>query len=73
MSNPIKKATFRTVKFVSEHRVAVAIVTTASATAAVMLKVRSIDTERLNEFLDEKGLIEEFYGKTEEFIGDLTN
>lgn len=53
----IKKATTSTKKFVQKHRVAIAIVGTATACAALQIRNAKI----LNEFLKEHDLYEEYY------------
>lgn len=58
--NRAKLAFARTNKFVSDHRVAIAVTVTAAATTAVLMKVRNADIARLNEFLDEHDLLEKF-------------
>lgn len=55
--NKLKKAAVDTKDFVSRHRVALAV--TATAATAVVIHVKVISN--VNEFLESKGLLEEFY------------
>lgn len=59
--NPIKKTVAAAKEFVQDHKVAIAITATAVVTTTVLLKLRSADIKNLNEFLDERGLTDEFY------------
>lgn len=62
--NPIKKAATNVKTFVSDHKTAIAIVATATATTAVCIVatkfVKDGYVETVNDFLTEKGLLDEF-------------
>jgi hypothetical protein len=53
----LKTKLARTKKFVSDHRVAIAVAVTLTACAALQVRNQKV----LNEFLEEKGLLEEYY------------
>lgn len=53
----IKNATLKTTKFVSKHRFAIGVATGLSAGLALNARNQGI----INEFLEEKGLLDEFY------------
>lgn len=55
-----KKAFARTQKFVVDHKVAIAVTATAATTVAVMVKLRGAALEDLHEFLDARGLSDEY-------------
>lgn len=55
--NPIKKAASATKKFVVDHKVAVAVVVTASAALAI----NRIALKEHNNFLKAEGLYDKFY------------
>lgn len=57
MKNKIKKTATSTKDFVSRHRVGLAV--TATAATALWMHAKVIDN--VNEFLEAKGLLEEFY------------
>ncbi len=61
--NAAKKALSRTKNFVTDHKVAIAIVTTAAATTAVCVKFQHGAIREVNNFLTEKGLYEEFHNR----------
>jgi hypothetical protein len=71
--NPAKKAIARAQEFVSDHKTAITIVATATATAAVCAKLtkslRDGYVETVTEFLAEKNLTDEFNALFE----DVTN
>lgn len=58
--NPAKKALIRTQQFVTDHKVALTVVTTATATAVVSKKVFGAAYRTAEQFISEKGLAEEF-------------
>lgn len=58
--NFAKKTLTRTKQFVVEHKVPIAIVTTAATTIAVMSKVTAGALNTHLEFLDEKNLTDEY-------------
>lgn len=62
--NIAKKALVNTKNFVADHKIAIAIVATAAATTVAVVKLKNnLDggyIETANEFLTEKGLMEEF-------------
>lgn len=64
MKNTAKRALARTSAFVQDHKTAITIVTTAAVTTAACIKLtKSLNAgfaETANEFLTEKGLLEEF-------------
>jgi hypothetical protein len=66
--NAAKKTLARTQKFVADHKVAIAVVTTAAATSAVWFKTTAGAVRQFNEFLDEKGLLEEFHATFDEIV-----
>lgn len=66
--NAAKKAFSRTQQFVTDHKVAIAVVTTATATSAVWYKTTAGAVRQFNDFLNEKGLLEEFRSTLEENI-----
>lgn len=55
-----KQAFARTKTFVTDHKVPIAIVTTAAATAAVMTKAHKGAMESVQEFLDENDLMDKY-------------
>jgi len=59
--NPVKKAAARVQEFVSDHKVAIAVTTTAVVTTAVMIRVNRGAVRQWNDFLAERGLTNEFY------------
>lgn len=59
--NKIKSAAASTKKFVHEHRVAIAVTITAISTTAVALVWNHEALREHDEFLESKGLIDEFY------------
>lgn len=61
MQNAAQKTLVRTKKFVTDHKVAVTVVTTAAVTSAVWFKMTAGAVRQFNEFLGEKGLLEEFH------------
>lgn len=58
----IKNAASRTKKFVKDHKTALTVV--ATATPLVMLQLRT--SREFNDFLAEKGLMDEYYSFNEE-------
>lgn len=64
--NPAKRAAARTVKFVADHRVAIAIVTTAATTAVVVRKVAGAAHDNAINFIESEGLLEKFNATFEE-------
>lgn len=66
--NPAKKAIARTAKFVADHRVAVAVVTTATVTTVVVRKTVGNMLTNATDFIAEKGLLEEFHATFEDKI-----
>lgn len=60
----IKKIAKRTKKFVSDHRVAIAIV----GTTAVMLKVNKLALKDHEDFMDAHGILDLYYTPSEEEI-----
>lgn len=58
--NAAQKTLLRTKKFVTDHKVALTAVTTATATAAVCVKAQKNAINNVLDFLHEKGLYEEF-------------
>jgi len=67
--NPAKKALTRSVKFVSDHRMPIAIVTTAVVTTVVVKKTVGNMHKAAIDFMSEKGILEEYYATFE----DVTN
>jgi len=61
--NAAKKTLAVTKKFVTDHKVALTAITTATATAAVFVKKQKDAIREVNEFLAEKGLYEEFQNR----------
>ena len=57
----IKKIPARVKKFVKDHKVAVAVI----STAAVCLKINRVALRDHDNFLAEKGLLDEFYSPEE--------
>ncbi len=55
--NHIKKAAISTKKFVHDHRVAIAI----TVTTVICLKLNKVSLRDHDNFLTERGLIDEFY------------
>lgn len=49
--------------FVTNHKVAIAVVTTAAVTTAMCVKMQRGAIAQVNEFLTEKGLYEEFQNR----------
>ena len=60
--NTVKTKIARTKKFVSDHRVAIAVTVTLTACAALQMRNAKI----LNEFLKEHDLYDEYYYMDEE-------
>lgn len=58
--NFAKKALVTSVQFVKAHQLPIAIVTTATVTAVVVKKVYGEAYEAAEQFIDSKGLTEEF-------------
>lgn len=56
----IKEIAASSKTFVQNHRVAIAVITTATATTAVYVAVRKGVNDHLNKFLQEHDLVEEF-------------
>jgi hypothetical protein len=56
-----KETLTRTGEFVSKHRVRIAVATTAVITTAACVALNRSAVKQWNEFLDEKGLKDEFY------------
>lgn len=61
--NAAKKAFSRTKKFVTDHKVAITAVATATVTAAVVVKLQSRYLGNVQDYLTEKGLYEEFHNR----------
>lgn len=61
MNETIAKATTSTKNFVSRHRVALTAAATATACIVVQMKI----TNHWNDFLQEKGLSDEYYNMDE--------
>lgn len=59
--NAAKLAAARTKKFVSDHKVGIAVVTTAAVTTAVMIKLNRTAVGQWNDFLTEHDLMDKFY------------
>jgi hypothetical protein len=68
VKDTIKKATSRTVQFVSDHRMPIAIVTTAAVTGVLVKKWTGNMHESAINFITEKGLLEEYYTTFEDVI-----
>lgn len=68
--NAIKKAAARAQEFVSDHKTAITIATTVTATTVACITLTRVlssgFTETLNDFLSEKNLTEEFNALLEE-------
>ncbi len=60
--NPVKRSALRTKKFVSDHRVAI----TFTVTSAAWLALQARNAKILNEFLEERGLMNEYYQPEDE-------
>lgn len=60
--NPVKNALVRTHKFVSDHKVAIAVATTATVCTVVHLRV----VRNMNGRLREIGVFDEFWNTTSE-------
>lgn len=58
--NPVKKTASATKNFVVKHRTAIAVTVTAATTAVVMDKLRGAALHDHVEFLEEKGLKDEY-------------
>lgn len=67
--NRAHRALVRTQQFVSDHRVAIAVITTATATTAAMVAMQKGAVREVNDFLESKGLLEEFHNR----FNDLDN
>lgn len=63
--NHAKRALSRTQKFVSDHKVAISVTATAVVTATACLALNRRNLKVMNEFLTEKGLLEEFWNTPE--------
>lgn len=63
--NPAKRVLARTQQFVSNHKVAIAVVASTAVTAAACLKLNKRNINQMNEFLTEKGLFDEFWNTPE--------
>lgn len=57
----VKSALARTKQFVSDHKVAIAIGVATTVTAVVCIKIQRSAIKDWNNFLTEKGLIDQFY------------
>lgn len=57
----VKNALINTKEFVSDHKVAITAIVTATVTTAVMIRVHRGAVESWNSFLDEKDLTTEYY------------
>lgn len=70
--NIVKRAAARTSEFVSDHKTAITIVTTATVTTVLCAKLTKLlkdgYTETVTEFLAAKGLTDEFNALFEEPI-----
>ena len=66
--NVIKKTASRTKKFVTDHKVAIAVTTTAAVTAIVVKTVIGTQVESMHDFLEREGLLGEFYATFEDKI-----
>lgn len=58
--NPIKKATVKTVSFVANHKVAIAVTATAVTTAVVVRNVYKHQLDLATDFIADEGLLEKF-------------
>ena len=63
--NAAQKAVASTKKFVSDHKVAIAVVTTATVTTAAMIKLNKSAVQEWNDFLEKHNLTEQFYNPGE--------
>lgn len=63
MPNHFKTAAIRTSKFVSDHKVAITAITTATVTTALFVKVIRGAEADVNGFLEEEGLLEKFHAR----------
>ena len=59
--NAVKKTVVRTKEFVSDHKVVISVVATATATTAACIAMNRGAVKQWNEFLAERGLTNEFY------------
>lgn len=62
--NPVKKTIAATKEFVSDHKVAIAVVTTAAITVAVVRKMQVSGLKEAYEFIEAKGLNDDFLNST---------
>lgn len=60
MQNPLHNVVARTQEFVADHKVAIAVTITAVTTTVVMAKLRGGALKDHFEFLDERGLTDEY-------------
>jgi hypothetical protein len=60
MLNAVTNTASRTRHFVANHKVAITVAVTATATAVVMVKMNRTAVKQLTDFLDEKGLTDQF-------------
>lgn len=63
-----KNAVASAVNFVDRHKVTIAIVTTAAATAVIAKKVMGSQLEAATEFMKEEGILDKFYATFEDEI-----
>lgn len=58
--NPAKRVLVRTQKFVVDHKVAIAVATTAVVTTVVVKKACSGTIESMRDFIEREGLLDKF-------------
>jgi hypothetical protein len=70
--NPAKRAITLSLKFVSDHRTPIAVVTTAVVTAVVVNRILGKKLESAYDFIDENGLTHEFVESVAPFTVDVS-
>jgi hypothetical protein len=73
VKNAVSTAAVSTKTFVAKHKVPIAVVATATATVVVMDRLRGGALRDLHEFLDERGLENDFTTWVFEKAGDPLN
>lgn len=66
--NPAKKTLAAAKNFVVDHKIPIVIVVTAVATAAVARKVQYYGLKEAYEFIENKGLTDDFINRADIFV-----
>lgn len=63
--NAVQKTIASAKEFVSDHKVALAVVTTAAVTTVAVMKINKVAMKDLNDFLTEHELFDAYYNPGE--------